>query len=111
LQEKKYFRLPLIPTYASNNAHLFYILCNTGNDRDKLITYLKKQGILAVFHYQSLHKSSYFTYRFSPRSLPHCDNYSDCLLRLPLYYELTKEEVSFIVKQIREFYELSLHAR
>jgi dTDP-4-amino-4,6-dideoxygalactose transaminase len=103
--------LAVIPAYASNNAHLFYILCNTSNDRDKLITYLKKRGILTVFHFQSLHKSPYYTHSFSPRSLPHCENYSDCLLRLPLYYELTKEEVSFIVKQIREFYELSLNGR
>lgn len=111
LQEKGYFKLPLIPDYATNNAHMFFMVCNTAKDRDGLITYLKSKGVMAVFHYQSLHQSPYYRYKHNGSNLPWCAHYSECLLRLPMYYELREEEISFIVKLITEFYELPLNAR
>ena len=53
-------KLPVIPDYANQNGHVFYIVCRTGKQRDKLIDNLKKEGINAVFHYLSLHRSKYF---------------------------------------------------
>lgn len=104
LLEKGYFKLPVIPDYATNNGHLFYLVCNNGKDRDELITYLKSKGVMAVFHYQSLHKSPYYSPKHYGGNLPWCDNYSECLVRLPLYYELTGENIKFISKEICNFY-------
>lgn len=97
--------LPVIPTWATNNGHLFYLICRDGDERQKLINHLREQGVMAVFHYQSLHRSTYFSGRHDGRQLPNTDYYSDCLLRLPLYYDLRDAEVDFIVEAILEFYE------
>lgn len=100
-----YIRLPQIPAYATNNAHMFYIVCRNLEERTALIKYLKEHDILSVFHYLSLHKSDYYTTHYdSIPDLPLCDMYADCLLRLPMFYELTLEEVDKIVGLIRTFY-------
>ncbi len=107
LSDKGYFRIPEIPNFATNNAHMFYIVCKNIEERTKLIKYLKENGILAVFHYLSLHLSEYYTanYTESP-SLPECDHYADCLLRLPMFYELTIEDIDLICKKIKDFFKL-----
>ena len=96
-------KLPLIPEYATNNAHMFYLVCDNVDDRTKFIQHLKDKGILSVFHYLSLHKSSYYE-KYSTRKseLPHSDMFSDCLVRLPLFYELTDEQVEYIINTIKE---------
>lgn len=76
------------------NAHLFYLLFDSLEDRTACAAYLKAHGILSVFHYQSLHQSTLAQASFpdqSQRDLPHTDRYSDCLLRLPLYLELPQD--------------------
>lgn len=88
IYEKYGIHLPVIEEYATNNAHMFYLVCRNIKQRSGMIEYLKQQGIMAVFHYQSLHKSSYYISKHDGRELPESDRYSDCLLRLPLYYEL-----------------------
>ncbi len=98
------FRLPVLPKYASNNGHLFYLVCSNETDRSRLIDALKAEGILAVFHYQSLHKSNYYQARHDGRALPFSDTYTDCLVRLPLFYELTFAEIDRIVRLISELY-------
>ncbi|MEO8512346.1 MAG: dTDP-4-amino-4,6-dideoxygalactose transaminase [Ignavibacteria bacterium] len=99
------FSLPVIPGYAVNNGHMFYMICRSLKERQGLIDHLKKNDILPTFHYQSLHKSPYFKDKHDHgRELPNSDLYSQRLLRLPLYYELTDEGVSFISSKIREFY-------
>lgn len=100
-----HIELPHIPTYATNNAHMFYLLCKTPLDREKLIAMLKSNGILAVFHYLSLHKSQYYTPKYKGSELQMSDYYSDCLVRLPMYYELEKEHISHICKLITSFYQ------
>jgi len=96
-------KLPLIPEYATNNAHMFYLVCDNVDDRTKFIQHLKDKGILSVFHYLSLHKSSYYE-KYSTRKseLPNSDMFSDCLVRLPLFYELTNEQVEYIINTIKE---------
>ncbi len=96
-------KLPLIPAYATNNAHMFYLVCDNIDDRTKFIQHLKDKGILSVFHYLSLHKSSYYE-KYSTRKseLPNSDMFSDCLVRLPLFYELTDEQVEYIINTIKE---------
>lgn len=105
LAAKGLVRLPQIPDYATNNAHMFYLVCRSLEERTALIAHLKAAGILAVFHYLSLHKSDYYLNLSTLRpELPWCDNYADCLVRLPLFYELTDEQTDFIIGQIHQFY-------
>ena len=96
-------KLPLVPEYATNNAHMFYLVCDNVDDRTRFIQHLKDKGILSVFHYLSLHKSSYYE-KYSTRKskLPNSDMFSDCLVRLPLFYELTDEQVKYIINTIKE---------
>ncbi len=104
LQEKGLAQLPYIPPYATNNAHIFYLVCQSLEERTQLLQHLRSHGIHAVFHYQSLHKSPYYIHKHDGRELPHADRFSDCLLRLPLYYQLSTEEQDFIVEKILAFY-------
>jgi len=96
-------KLPLVPEYATNNAHMFYLVCDNVDDRTRFIQHLKDKGILSVFHYLSLHKSSYYE-KYSTRKseLPNSDMFSDCLVRLPLFYELADEQVEYIINTIKE---------
>ena len=80
--------LPVIPTYATNNAHMFYLLCKNSEQRTSLINNLKDNNILAVFHYISLHSSPFYVDKHDARNLPETDRYTHCLVRLPMYYEL-----------------------
>lgn len=99
------FKMPDIPGYATNNAHMFYLVCRSLEERTSLIKYLKEHEVLSVFHYLSLHKSDYYTqhYELIPE-LPQCDRYANCLVRLPMFYELKDEEVEMIVNHINKFY-------
>lgn len=87
-------RVPSIPSYATNNAHMFYLVCKSIEERTELMGYLKKQDVNSVFHYLSLHKSHYYNDKHDGRALPYSDIYSDCLLRLPMFYELDPEIVA-----------------
>lgn len=96
--------MPALPDYATNNAHIFYMVCRSLDERTRLIASLKEQGVMATFHYLPLHASSYYHDKHDGRALPNCDRYGDCLVRLPLYYELTDEEVQEIIRLVRRFY-------
>jgi dTDP-4-amino-4,6-dideoxygalactose transaminase len=104
LESSGHIKLPQLPSYACNNAHMFYIQCGSLDERSKLIEHLKKENIYAVFHYLSLHKSPYYQSKHDGRVLTQSDIYSDTLLRLPFYFELTEEEVAKIVNAIQLFY-------
>ena len=96
LAEKGCFSLPVIPEYATNNAHMFYLVCNNLQERTALIQALKDNGVLAVFHYLSLHSSPYYHDKHDGRSLPECDRFADCLVRLPMFYDLNEDDVDKI---------------
>lgn len=105
LEENGLIKLPEIPDYATNNAHMFYLVCQSLEERTALIKYLKENGVLAVFHYLSLHLSDYYTSHNSDiPELPECDKFADCLVRLPLYFELKETEVDSITTFINKFY-------
>jgi dTDP-4-amino-4,6-dideoxygalactose transaminase len=105
LEEIGKLKLPYIPEYATNNAHMFYLVCKNLEERTALIAHLKSNQIQAVFHYLSLHKSQFYKDKHDGRELIWSDYYSDCLLRLPFYYELSNESVEHICGVINEFYE------
>ncbi|MCG2611258.1 dTDP-4-amino-4,6-dideoxygalactose transaminase [Flavobacterium sp. SM15] len=91
-------QLPIIPDFATNNAHMFYLVCNSLEQRTKLIAHLKQNEVLAVFHYISLHSSPYYEKKHNGQILEHSDAFTDRLVRLPLFYELNVEEVLEKVK-------------
>lgn len=96
-------QLPYIPEYATNNGHMFYMVCNSLEQRTALLDHLKKNGVYAVFHYLSLHKSKYYSGLYSGKELVNADRFTDRLLRLPFFYELTDDEIIKIVQCIKEF--------
>lgn len=93
LADQGRFQLPEIPPYATNNAHMFYLVCNSLQERTELIKRLKDNDILAVFHYLSLHKSPYYADKYTGKELPQADRYSDCLVRLPMFYDLSSDNI------------------
>ena len=104
LADKGYFSLPDIPEYASDNAHMFYLILPDLDKRTALIQHLKDNGIMAVFHYLSLHSSAYYQDKHDGRDLSECDRYADTLVRLPMYYDLEIEDVEKICKLISVLY-------
>lgn len=100
-----FVKLPNIPFYATNNAHMFYMTCRSLEERTALIAYLKENGVLAVFHYLSLHLSEFYKQHnnFIP-NLANCDRFADTLIRLPMFYELKDEEVEYVINLIKKFY-------
>lgn len=104
LEQNGNISLPQIPEYASNNAHMFYIVCKSPEAREGLISFLKERGILAVFHYLSLHQSPFYQDIHDGRNLKWSDLYSERLVRLPLFFELTDVQVQFIVNSVKAFF-------
>jgi len=97
-------QLPALPNYATNNAHMFYLVCDSLDTRSRLIAHLKSQGIMAVFHYQALHASPYFESRHDGLPLPNAVRYSECLVRLPLFADLDEAEAARIAAAVRTFF-------
>jgi dTDP-4-amino-4,6-dideoxygalactose transaminase len=101
--QKNEIELPLTPDYATNNAHMFYLVCKNLEQRTKLLTHLKQHEILAVFHYISLHTSPFYLSKHQGGELLQTDKFTDCLLRLPLFFELTDEQQQKIINIFNEF--------
>lgn len=80
--------LPYIPDYATNNAHMFYLVMGSLEERDQLIKKMKEAGIMAVFHYQSLHLSPFYKNVHGNRSLELSDQYSEQLIRMPFFHDV-----------------------
>ncbi|HEX7065745.1 MAG TPA: dTDP-4-amino-4,6-dideoxygalactose transaminase [Bacillales bacterium] len=106
LKEAGHIELPSVPEYCRHNAHMFYIKAGSLRERTALIDYLKRQGIMAVFHYVPLHSSPagrqfgrfHGEDRFTTIE-------SERLLRLPMYYGLAAADIEYITDQIRSFYQ------
>lgn len=106
LKESGNIELPYIPDNCGHNAHMFYIKTKNLEERTALIEYLKKNDILATFHYIPLHSApAGIKYGEFHGEDKYTTSESERLLRLPLYYGLKKEEVEYIVQKIKEFYE------
>ena len=96
-------KLPYIPEYATNNAHMFYLLCPSLEYRTALMKFLKENDVQTTFHYLPLHSSKYYEDKHDGRELPNSDRYGNTLVRLPLFYELSDMEIDKIVKLIIKF--------
>ena len=96
--------LPITPPYATQNGHMFYLVCTSTSEREALINHLKKQEISAIFHYISLHSSPYFIKEHDGRPLENSDKFTSCLIRLPLYYELIPSDQDRVIEAVLSFY-------
>lgn len=104
-QDSGLIKLPLIPEYSSNNAHMFYLLFKNTEKRQEFIDALKEKECLSVFHYLSLHKSEFYKSKHDGRKLENCDYYADCLVRLPMYFKLYGEELEYLLEQVENILE------
>ena len=96
------FRLAELPDYATNNYHMYYVLCPSLKVRTRLMDFLKNKGVQTTFHYLPLHSSKYYEDKHDGRELVNCDRYADTLMRLPLFYEETQEEAAQVAKLVLE---------
>lgn len=94
---------PNIPDYAKHNAHIYYLCCNSLSQRKRIIKRLRKNNIHAVSHYLSLHKSRYYSTKANgiDKELPLSDKYTNCLLRLPLFYELSHNQQNQVINALQ----------
>ncbi len=104
LEKKGVVGLPVVPDYATQNGNLFYLLCSNRSERDGLIAYLRKQDIYAAFHYLPLHESPFYRAKHSGRILAHAVRYADCILRLPLYYDLLVDDVDYVSYHVAHYF-------
>lgn len=105
LAEEGRIEMPYIPEHCSHNAHMFYIKTKDMEERTRLIDFLKERGVWAVFHYVPLHSApAGIKYGRFHGEDKYTTKESDRLLRLPMYYKLTADEVEYIVEQVKAFY-------
>jgi dTDP-4-amino-4,6-dideoxygalactose transaminase len=104
LELRGVLRRPTLPAWAGHNAHAYYLVLPDEPTRARLIAHLKAREIMAVFHYQSLHRSAYFHDKHDGRALPNADRYTDCLVRLPLFHDLTEEEQGRVLDAVLGFF-------
>lgn len=100
--EEKGVSLPVVPSYSTNNGHMYYMVCPSLEFRTRLMEWLNERGVQTTFHYLPLHSSNYYKGQYKGKPLVNCDRYGDCLLRLPLYYELTDEEAMRVAQLVVE---------
>jgi len=106
LAKRELLRLPVIPASCESNYHIFYILLRSEQERNAMLKYLKEAGIGSTFHYVSLH-SSPFAQRalgLNGLRLPVTERVSGTLLRLPIYPQLGKTEVDYVVEHVHSFF-------
>ena len=95
--DKNEFILPVIPSYSTNNAHMFYLVANSLEHRSKFINKLKENNISCVFHYLSLEKSDFYKPIYKGKDLINSNKYSDCLVRLPFFHEI---DIDFVINEL-----------
>ncbi|MBO5567495.1 MAG: dTDP-4-amino-4,6-dideoxygalactose transaminase [Clostridia bacterium] len=97
--------LPVVPEGCTHNAHMYYLKCRNLEERTRLIDWMKEHGVLCVFHYIPLHSApAGLKYGMFIGEDHYTTGESERLVRLPMYYGLTLEEVKYIVSCIEEFY-------
>lgn len=105
LQDKGIISLPVVPEGCVHNGHMFYIKTRDMQERTELIEFMKSNDILTVFHYVPLHSApaglKFGRFHGEDR---YTTKESERLLRLPMFYQLTKEQVEWIAGRVKEFY-------
>ncbi|MBE7092562.1 MAG: dTDP-4-amino-4,6-dideoxygalactose transaminase [Clostridiales bacterium] len=105
LEEKGLITLPFIPNNCEHNAHMFYFKAKDLDERTRLITFLKEKGVQAVFHYIPLHSApAGIKYGRFHGEDKYTTKESERLVRLPLYYGITQEDINTVISAVKEFY-------
>ena len=102
---ENHFHLLEFTPEKTNNGHLFALIMNTMEERTALIQYMRAEEVMPVFHYLSLHKSPYYHDKHDGRELVECDKFSDRLVRMPFYYDLSNEDIEKITTLIIRFFD------
>ncbi len=97
--------LPLVPEADRHNAHIFYLICKTPEEQAKLLKFLNANGVNAIFHYLSLHRSPFYINKYQGPALVNCDRFQNTLVRLPLYFEMSDDDIEYVCKNVIAFYE------
>ncbi len=105
LERRGWLELPRLPGYATNNAHMFYLVCRDLAQRDRFLDFMRESRVVAVFHYLSLHESDYYRDKHDGRPLPRAARFNDCLVRLPLFYELAQAQQERVCALVHRFFE------
>ena len=105
LENKGFLRRPVVPADCTHNGHMFYLLLENNKTRDSLMNFLKEKGISAVFHYIPLHQSPMGSdMGYSKGSFPVTEKISDCVLRLPLFYNISRDNQDNVTKEVFNFF-------
>lgn len=104
LEERGRITRPIVPSFGTVNGNMYYILTQSIHERDALLLFLKQNGIAAVFHYLPLHASRYFVDKHDGRQLPHTEKFSNCIVRLPFFNDLSYTKQKRIVRTLTEFF-------
>jgi dTDP-4-amino-4,6-dideoxygalactose transaminase len=103
LENEGLIELPSVPEWATVNGNMFFLITRNREERSALLAFLKAEGVNAVFHYLPLHSSDFFHDKHDGRALLNTDHFSDCIIRLPFYNEMTEEELSHVIETIKRF--------
>lgn len=105
LEREGKLRRPIVPSICKHNGQLYYLLLDNLRIRNKLITFLKKKGIVAVFHYIPLHSSQAGKkYGKVMGKMKNTDYAANSLLRLPLFFDITDAEIEYVAKSVHDFF-------
>jgi dTDP-4-amino-4,6-dideoxygalactose transaminase len=91
---------PYIPNYAQHNSHNFYLICNSFDQRNHLISHLYESNIQAPFHYPPLHLSNFYLQTHRPETLPNASKFFERLIRLPIHSDLSKTEQNYVIAEL-----------
>jgi dTDP-4-amino-4,6-dideoxygalactose transaminase len=104
LQEEGLLRLPFVPSNCSQNGHMFYVILPTAEMRERLIAFLRDEGIQSVFHYIPLHSSPMgMRFAVGKQRLTVTEEMASRIVRLPCYFELTSEDQNKIIGFVTSF--------
>ena len=95
------FELPVIPSNCKHNAHIFYLVCSSSDQRNYLSAEMKAAGVQAYFHYPPLHLSKFHLQSHRPEVLPNALKFSEQLIRLPIYPDLSSQDQAYVIEQIK----------
>lgn len=104
LEKNNKVTLPKLPAYAVNNGHIFYLICKDLETRTRFISHMKANGAQTPFHYVALHDSPYYKEKHGSRELPMVGVYTDCLVRLPLFYDLEPADINRVIDLTLNFF-------
>ncbi len=104
LEKDGKLRRPIIPSYSTHNAHMYYFLVNSEEKRNAMLSFLKENGIGAVFHYIPLHTSDMGErLGYKRGDLPLTEDLASRLIRLPLHANLSDSDIDYIISKVTEY--------